>query len=161
MLTVIFCRFPAPCFTKLSRSSCCSENYEPGGFQTRTQSGTMMTATGYSQVMDVGFHTLPQERSSSQFICLTVELPARRTSSILCRRGKWGARCSGTDGAFSSSSSWPEVRQWMLSVTAKHCRNGDRSFRTSGAGCLVPMLSCCTITLGHTRLDGQHIVGLE
>ena len=30
-------------------------------------------------------------------------------------------------------------------------------FRTSGVGCLVPVLSWCTIMLGHTRLDGQHI----
>ena len=31
-----------------------------------------------------------------------------------------------------------------------------KPFRTSGAGCLVPVLSCCTITLGNTRLDGLH-----
>ena len=59
--------------------------------------------------------------------------------------------------AFSSSNSWPQVRQWILSVTAKHCRNCDGPFRTSGAGCLVTVLSCCTITFGHSRLDGQYI----
>ena len=86
-----------------------------------------------------------------------VDLPSRRNSSRLCRPRKWCARCSWTDEAFSSSTSWPEVRQWMLSVIAKHCRNYDEPYRTSGAGCLIPVLSCCTITLGHTRLDGQHI----
>jgi hypothetical protein len=36
-----------------------------------------------------------------------------------------------------------------------HFRNCDGPFRTSGAGCLVPVLSSCMITLGRTRLDGQ------
>ena len=56
-----------------------------------------------------------------------------------------------------SSTSWPEVRQWMPSVIAKHCRNCDGPFRTSGTGCLMLVLSCCMITLGHKRLDGQQI----
>ena len=30
-----------------------------------------------------------------------------------------------------------------------------RVIQNSGAGCLVPVLSCCTITLGHTRPCGQ------
>ena len=42
-------------------------------------------------------------------------------------------------------------------VNAEHyCRNCNRPFRTSGTGCLLPMLSCCTIILSHTRLDCQH-----
>ena len=45
----------------------------------------------------------------------------------------------------------------MLCVTAKHCRNCDGPFRTSGAGCLVPVFSCCRITLGRTPFAGQHI----
>ena len=48
-------------------------------------------------------------------------------------------------------------REAEMSVTAKHCRNCDGLFRTNYVGCLVPMLSCCTIMLGHTRLEGQHI----
>ena len=59
--------------------------------------------------------------------------------------GKWCARHSGIDGIFSSWNSWPEGRQWMLSVTAKHCRNCDRPSRTSGPRSFVPVLSCCTI----------------
>ena len=39
----------------------------------------------------------------------------------------------------------------------EHCRNCDGPFRTSGEGCLVPVLSCCTITLGHTRPDAPLI----
>ena len=98
-------------------------------------------------------------RPSIKDVCIgvTVDLHARRNSSKFCRCGKWCARCSGTDGAFSSFTSWPGERRWMLRVTVKHCRNCDGPFRTSGAGCLLPVLSCCTITLGHTRLDCQHI----
>ena len=51
---------------------------------------------------------------------------------------------------------WPVVR-WMLSITVKHCRNCNGPFRTCGTGCLVPVLSCCTITVSHTWLDGQYI----
>ena len=108
-------------------------------------------------VMKRGLHTLLQKPSSNQYIGVTVDLPARRNSSWLRRRGKWCAWCSGTDGALSSSTSRPEMRRSMLSVTAKHCRTCVGQFRTSGAGCFVPGLSCCTITLGHTRLGGQHI----
>ena len=36
-------------------------------------------------------------------------------------------------------------------------RSVIKFWRTSGAGFLVSVLSCWTITLGHTRLDGQHI----
>ena len=32
-----------------------------------------------------------------------------------------------------------------------------KPFRTSRAVCLIPVLFCCMIQLGHTRLDGQHI----
>ena len=42
-------------------------------------------------------------------------------------------------------------------ATAKYCRNCNGTFRTSDAGCLVTVLSCCTKTFGHTRLDCQHI----
>ena len=31
------------------------------------------------------------------------------------------------------------------------------ALRTSGAGCLVPVLSCYKITFDHTRLNDQHI----
>ena len=90
-------------------------------------------------------------------VSVTVDLPERQNSSRLCRRGKWCAWYSGTDGAFSSSTSWPEVKRRILSVIAKHWRNYDGSFRTNRAGSLVSMLSCCTITLGHTRFGGQQI----
>ena len=119
-------------------------------------SSTMMTArsfwTGSWQVMNRKFHTLPQKQSSSQCIGVTVDLRISRPS----RRGKWCARCSGSNGTFSFSTSWPEVRRWMLSVTAKSWENCDGPFRTSGAECLVPVFSCCRITLGHTRLDKWH-----
>ena len=112
---------------------------------------------GSSQVTKRGLHIFPHKPSSSQCIGVTVDLPARRNSGRLCRRRKWRAWRSGTDGAFSQSTSWPEVSRWMPSVTAKHCRNCNGPFRTSGAGCLVPVLSCCTIMLSHTQLDNQHI----
>ena len=118
--------------------------------------GTMMMATSFwtesSQVMKCGLHTSLQKPNSSQCIGITVNLPARRNSGRLCLHGNWYTRYAETDG-----TSWPEVRRWMLSVTAKHCRNCDGPFRTSGDGCLVPVLSCSTIKLGHARLDGQHI----
>ena len=41
-------------------------------------------------------------------------------------------------------------------MNAKHCRNCDGPFRTR-AGCVVPVLSCCTITLSQTRFDGPLI----
>ena len=108
-------------------------------------------------VMKRGSHKLPQKPSSNQSIGVWVDLPTRRNSSRLCRRGEWCAWYSGTDGAFSSSTSWQEVRRWILSVIANHCRNWDGPFRTSDVWCSVPVLSFCTITLGHTRLDGHHI----
>ena len=161
---VISRRFTAPWCTKLSRITCCPENCAPGGCQSNWHqnkkqsvwsqhwhfwSSTRMTSfwTGSSQVM----HTLPQKPS------VAVDLPARRNSRGLRQRGKWCARCSGTDGAFSSSISRPVVR-WMQSVTEKQCRNSDGSFITNGAGCLVPVLTCCTITVGNTRLSGQHLL---
>ena len=107
--------------------------------------------------MKRGLHTLPQKPSSSHCIGITVDLPARQNSSRICRRRKWCLQCSGTDRVFSLSTSWPEVRQWMLSVTAKHCKNCDGPFRTRGAGCLVLVLCCCTTTLCHTWFDSQHI----
>ena len=64
---------------------------------------------------------------------------------------------SGTDRAFSFSISWPEARRWMLSITAKRCKNCDMPFRTSSTRCLVPVLSCRMIMLGYTWLDGKHI----
>ena len=36
-------------------------------------------------------------------------------------------------------------------------RSVIKPFRTSDTGCLVPVLSCCMIKLGHTWLDGQHM----
>ena len=51
-------------------------------------------------------HTLHQKSRSSQCIGVTVDLPPRQKSIRLCRRVKWCARCSGTDGAFSSSTCW-------------------------------------------------------
>ena len=99
----------------------------------------------------------PGESPMSQFTGVTVDLPARRNSSRLCQHGKWCAWCSGTNRAFSLPTSWLEVRGWMLSVTANHCRNCDGPFRISGAGCLVPVLSCCMIMLSHTWFNGQHI----
>ena len=86
---------------------------------------------GSSQEMKCELHILSQ-KPSSQCIGVTVDLQARRNSRRFCRCGVW---C-----AWFSSTSWPEVRRWMLSVTAKHCRNCDGPFRTSGAGCLVPVL---------------------
>ena len=56
--------------------------------------------TGSSQVKKRGLHTLSQKANSSQYISVTVELLARRNSSSLCRRGKWCALCSGTNGHF-------------------------------------------------------------
>jgi hypothetical protein len=47
--------------------------------------------------MKRGLHTLPQKPSSSQCIGVTVDHPVRRNSSRRCRRGKWCARCSGTE----------------------------------------------------------------
>ena len=42
-------------------------------------------------------------------------------------------------------------------VNAEHyCRNCNRPFRTSGTGCLLPMLSCSMIILSHTWLGCQH-----
>ena len=38
--------------------------------------------------------------------------------------------------------------------TLQYC---NRLSKTSGMGCLVLVLSCCMITLGHTWLNGQHI----
>ena len=38
-----------------------------------------------------------------------------------------------------------------------YCKNWYRLLRTRDVGCLVSVLSCCTIMLGHTWLDGQHI----
>ena len=40
---------------------------------------------------------------------------------------------------------------------SNHCRNCVGPFKTSGTGCLVQVLSCRTITLDHTWLDGQHM----
>ena len=85
---------------------------------------------------------------ASQWIFLQDEIQR------FCRRSGC-VQCSGTDGTFSSSTSGPEMRRWMLRVTAKHYRNCDGPFRISGAGCLVPLLFCYTITLGHTRLEGS------
>ena len=45
----------------------------------------------------------------------------------------------------------------MLRVTAKYCSNCDGPLRTSGEGCLVPVLSWCRIKFGHTWHGGQHI----
>ena len=59
------------------------------------------------------------EKCTSQCIGDTVDLSTRLNLSRICPCGKWCARCSGTNGTFSSSTSWPEVRRWMLSVTAK------------------------------------------
>ena len=136
---------------KIVTEICCSENFVPDWYQSNRHqntkqsacrqhwhfcSGTMMTATnswaGSSQVVKRGLPTLHQKPSSSQCIGVTVDLPARRYSSRLRRRGKWCAQCSGIDWAFSSSISWPEVRQWLLSVSSKHWRNCDGSFRRTG-----------------------------
>ena len=38
-----------------------------------------------------------------------------------------------------------------------YCKNCNGSFTACGVGCLVLVLSCCTIMLGHTRLDGQYV----
>ena len=89
---------------------------------------------------------------SSYFPLPVAKKLSRRSGSENCAPGGCqNAWCSGIDGAFSPSTSWTEVRRWILSVTAKHCTNYDGPFRTSGAGCLVPVLCCSTITLGHTR----------
>ena len=97
--------------------------------------------------------------SSSQCIGITVDLPGRWNSTRLCRHGMWCAPCSGKDWTFSSYTCWPEVRWWMLSITAKHHRNSYRSFRTSGAGCLMPVLSCCmTVADGGFEIWGGHDV---
>ena len=174
-LSIHFHRFPAPCCTELS-PSICSENCAPGGCQSNWHqntkhsawsqhwhscSGTMMMATsfciGSSQVMKRGLHTWPQKPSSSQCIGITEDVLVRWNSGRLCRCRKWCAWCSGTDGAFSSLTSWSEVKRWMLSITAKPCRNCDGPFRTRSIGFLVLALSCCMIMLSHTPLDGQHI----
>ena len=42
-------------------------------------------------------------------------------------------------------SYWSSHRLWYI------------FWRTSGAGCLVPVFSCFMIMLGHTWVDGQHI----
>ena len=126
---VISCIFPTPCYIKLSQSTCYSEICAASGCQSKWHqytnqstwsqhwhfcSGTMMMATsfwaGSSKVIKCGLHTLLQKPSSSQYIGVTVDLPARRNSSRLCQRRKSCAQCSGTGGAFSSSTSWSEVR---------------------------------------------------
>ena len=116
-----------------------------------------MTATSSwtrsSQVMKRVLHTLPQKPSSSTCIGVTMDLPARWYSSRLGRRGKWFVRFSGTDGAFFSSTSWPEVRWWILRLNAKHCRNCDGSFKTSGARWLVPAIQDSTV---NTSAAGVH-----
>ena len=118
---VISHRIPAPCCTKLSWSSCYSGNCAPGGCQSNSHqntkqsawsqhwhfcSGTMMTVTSFwtrsSQMMKRGLHTLSQKPSSSQYIGVTMDLPARQNSSRLRRHGKWCVRCSRTEGSCSS-----------------------------------------------------------
>ena len=72
--------------------------------------------------------------------------PCKTKFKQASRHGKWCAYCSWTDGSFSSSTSWPEMRQWILSISAKHCRNCDVPFRTSCTGCLtLTMPSTCDI----------------
>ena len=156
---VISRTFLAPCWTKLSRSTCCSENCPPSGCQSNWQkntkkrawsqhwhfcSGTRMTATGFctesSQVIKRGLHALPQKPSSIQYIGVIVGSPCKTKFKQTLSARK--VTCM--------------VDFLTRGETAKQCRNCDGPFRTRGAGWLVLVLSCCTITLGHTHLHCEH-----
>ena len=156
-------------------SICCSENCEPGvpeqlipehktkcmeselTFLQRCHDDDESFWAGSPQVMKRGLHTTP-EIKHVQCIGVTMDLSARPNSSRLCRRRKWCARCSETGGVFySSSTSWPEVRRWALSVT-ETLQKLRRVIQNKRRGLLnADVVLLRDNARPHTRFDGQHI----
>ena len=61
--------------------------------------------------MKRGLNTISHKLSSSHCIGVTMDLSAWWNSSRLCRRGKWYAWWSGTNGTFSTSTSWRVIQK--------------------------------------------------